>query len=87
MKHYDVTLANKDCIFDNRQTIETAAEAVDFAMGRGGKYLVYVSSSDDPEYTIKATYYGSRDAFAVDTGFNDVFMSRSQFVDYLEKKL
>lgn len=87
MKHYDVTLANKDCIFDACQTIKSAAEAVDFAMGRGGKYLVYVSSSDDPEYTIKATYYGSRDAFAVDTGFNDIFMTRDQFVSYLTKQL
>lgn len=38
---YNVTLANKDCIFDSG-TFQTLQEAISFARGRGGKYVVHI---------------------------------------------
>lgn len=83
MKVYNVSLSNKSCVFDSFSGFATAAEAVDFAAGRGGKYRVYVDAGK-AENTIMATYYTDKDSFAVDEGFDDIFMTRAHFARYLE---
>ena len=83
MKTYHVTLANNSCIFDDCSGISTAAEAADFAAGRGGKYRVYVDAGNN-DNVIVATYYTDKDSFAVDEGFDYTFMSRAHFSRYLE---
>lgn len=83
MKSYNVSLSNNSCIFDSRSGFSTAAEAADFAAGRGGKYRVYVDAGDE-ENVITATHYTDKDSFAVDEGFDYTFMTRAQFARYLE---
>lgn len=83
MKLYNVSLSNNSCIFDSHDGFTTAAEAVDFAADRGGKYRVYVDAGN-ARNTIMATYYTDKDSFAVDEGFDYTFMTRAHFARYLE---
>ena len=84
MKTYNVTLVNSDCIFDSRSGIETAEEAVAFATGRGGSYIVWVDAGDVTNQ-IKAKHYTHNESFAVDEGLEEwTNMSNQQFVRYLQ---
>lgn len=85
MKNYNVTLSNNQCIFDQRDNIETAEEAVAFASGRGSSYLVYVDAGGDK--TIKAKHHTSRNTFAVEDGWDWVYLTPAQFADYIRKNL
>ena len=53
---YDVALSNKDCIFDSRHGFESIAEAMEWAMGRGGNYVIQISreNADAPGCCISA---------------------------------
>lgn len=88
MKSYNVTLSNKQCIFDQRNNIETAEEAVDFAAGRGYTYVVYIDAGkSDKGECIKATYRTSHNAFAVEDGWDCIYLTPAQFADYIRKNL
>lgn len=89
MKTYSVALSNDSCIFDSRDEIPTAKEAVAFASGRGGSYRVYVSTeeSESKGYTIMATYYTMSDHFAVDTAWDSVNMTPEQFAAHIRTHL
>lgn len=43
-----VTLSNQDCIFDSAE-FDSAEEAFDWMMGRGGKYTAYISDDGEIE--------------------------------------
>lgn len=47
---YSVGLSNDSCMFDYADGFETPAEALDWADGRGGIYLAYITN-DDSIYT------------------------------------
>ena len=88
MKSYNVTLSNKQCIFDQRDNIETAEEAVAFASGRGSSYLVYIDAGKGENgECIKATHHTSTNTFAVDDGWDCIYLAPAQFADYLRKNL
>lgn len=86
MKKYNVSLSNADCLFDSHSGFETAAEAVKFAAGRGGKYRVYVDSGN-PENAVVATHYTDKGSFAVSEFDGYVFMSAANFARHLENTL
>lgn len=41
---YNVTLTNRDSIFDSACGFETVAEALEWASGRGGRYVVQIDN-------------------------------------------
>lgn len=88
MKKYNVTLSNKQCIFDQRDNIETAEEAVAFASGRGSSYLVYIDAGEvEAGGRIKATHHTSTNTFAVDNGWDSIYLTPEQFADYIRKNV
>ena len=56
MKKYDVTLSNKDCIFDSAEGFEGIADVLKWASGRGGTYVVQLG--DGSETTFSRYYPG-----------------------------
>lgn len=47
---YSVVLSNKDCIFDSSPIFDTATEAVEWAIGRGGSHVAQFSREKNGEY-------------------------------------
>ena len=43
---YSVSLSNKDCIFDSASGFQTAKEAMQWALGRGGCYVAQIQNDD-----------------------------------------
>lgn len=87
MKRYNVTLSNYSCIFDSREGIETAAEAVEFAMGRGSHYRVYVDAGDAFD-EVRAECYSETNVFHVQVGMEHCrHMTAAQFASYIERVL
>lgn len=90
MKTYSVTLSNDSCVFDSRDEIPTAEEAVAFASGRGSSYRVYVSTveSESKGIQVMATYHTLTDLFAVDVSWYDaVNLTPAQFADHIRANL
>lgn len=90
MKTYSVALSNDSCIFDSRDEIPTAKEAVAFAAGRGSSYRVYVSTeeSESKGIQVMATYYTMTNHFAVDTSWcTAVNLTPEQFAAHIRTHL
>ena len=65
MKKYDVTLSNKDCIFDSAEGFEGIADVLKWASGRGGTYVVQLGDgTDSPGISLSATDNGSETTFS-----------------------
>ena len=43
---YSVSLSNQDCIFDSASGFQTAKEAMQWALGRGGCYMAQIQNDD-----------------------------------------
>ena len=41
---YSVSLSNQDCIFDSASGFQTAKEAMQWALGRGGSYVAQIQN-------------------------------------------
>lgn len=51
-KTYSVYLSNHDCIFDSESGFTSVAAALDWASGRGGRYVVQIGPELDDDYEI-----------------------------------
>lgn len=49
MKKYNVTLSNNSCIFDSCDGFDTVAEALEWASGRSGKYVIQLAKEVNGE--------------------------------------
>lgn len=43
---YSVSLSNQDCIFDSASGFQTAKEAMQWALGRGGSYVAQLQNDE-----------------------------------------
>lgn len=46
MKKYEVVLSNRNSIFDSRNGFDSVADAMEWASGRGGTYVIHIGSND-----------------------------------------
>lgn len=83
-KMYNVALINDQCIFDERDDFETVAEAVDWAIGRGGQYAAVFGSTDDPMGLRVTVVDDDKPRFV--TG-NNKWFNRAQMIERLNKVL
>lgn len=63
-KTYNVGLSNKQVLFDSREGIASAREAVEYIIDRGGTYRVSIDAGDAAN-TLLATYHTEANSFDV----------------------
>lgn len=49
MKKYNVALSNDSCIFDSFEGFDTIEEAIEFSIGRGGRYVIQLDAGKAEE--------------------------------------
>lgn len=65
MKKYDATLSNKDCVFNRAEGFESIADALEWASGRGGTYVIHLNDgTDGPGVSLSVTDNGSETTFS-----------------------
>lgn len=81
-----------ECIFDSRE-FDTVEELVDWAEGRGGRYVLYAdgagSSTMEPDLgvNIKVDDRNETTKFFVDRYYNYEEMTREEVVRYIKEKM
>lgn len=51
MKKYNVALSNDSCLFDSQDGFDSVAEAMEWASGRGDKYVIQIAKDINGEET------------------------------------
>ena len=49
---YEICLSNQDAIFDSASGFETAEEAIEWGLGRGGRYVMQIGPDGEDEFGV-----------------------------------
>lgn len=85
-KTYSVTLSNSDCIFDERTGIATIEEAIQWATGRGYKYVAHFCVDGRDGYAISVSC-NDDDDFSIYNGWEWDSYSAADLALYLKRNL
>ncbi len=78
---YDVGLSNRDCIFDSTDKFESPEDALDWADGRGGDYVIQIGNSRGINLNVSAsdTKHGMR--YQIYNGWAWEKISRAEIIN------
>lgn len=86
MKKYNVTLSNKNGIFDERNEFHSIAAALDFATGRGGSYTIQIDADQAVNGKFICIGYNDDDGvFIHRDAWDDVEIPRDTIAEYIDK--
>ncbi|MEI3123229.1 MAG: hypothetical protein V8S81_05425 [Oscillospiraceae bacterium] len=80
---YEVCLSNDSCIFDSEIGFDTIAEAIEWGLGRGPRYVLHVGAQDG--YTVSLGVAGNKVVANVGSPWECTFSTKSidKIVDHV----
>lgn len=84
MKKYNVSLSNDSCIFDSFEGFDTIEEAIEFSIGRGGRYVIQLDAGKSEEgESISIAYDSDNDTFSHYNGWEWVNIKPEEIKKYI----
>ena len=86
MKQYNVVLSNDSCIFDSFDGFDTIDEAIEFAIGRGGRYVIQLDAGNAEAWeSIRITYDCETKTFSHYDGWEWVNIKPEEIKKYINR--
>ena len=86
MRKYNVTLSNNSCIFDSFEGFESIEDALEFSIGRGGRYVIQLDAGKAEEgESISIAYDSDAETFSHYNGWEWVNINPKNIKKYISR--